>query len=160
MKAQTNRSIIDNSLQRKLRNDMTDAENCLWRRLRGRQIHGYKFRRQHPYMDYVLDFVCLEKQLILEVDGGQHLESEQDRIRDGRLSAAGFRILRFWNNQVLQDTEAVVEMIWSALQEESEKISSPSLPHPPPSLPLEGGGANHRPPLVPEGHPCGKGGGT
>jgi len=123
MKAQTNRSIIDNALQRKLRNAMTDAETRLWHRLRSRQIQGCKFRRQHPYMDYVLDFVCLERLLIVEVDGGQHLESEQDRIRDSRLSAAGFRILRFWNNQVLQETDAVIEVIWSALQEESEQIA-------------------------------------
>jgi very-short-patch-repair endonuclease len=85
MQGQTNRSIIDRQLPRKLRNAMTEAEIRLWQRLRGRQIAGCKFRRQHPYMDYVLDFLGLEKRLVVEADGGQHLESERDRLRDERL---------------------------------------------------------------------------
>jgi very-short-patch-repair endonuclease len=100
MKAQTTSTIIGRQLQRTLRNQMTDAEIRLWQRLRSRQVAGCKFRRQHPYLDYVLDFVCLEKCLIVEVDGGQHLENERDQARDWRLQEAGFRVLRFWNNQV------------------------------------------------------------
>ena len=129
MKAQTNLSILDNSLQRKLRSHMTDAENRLWRRLRGRQVAGFKFRRQHPFLDFVLDFVCLEMQLIVEVDGGQHQDSKQDLVRDQRLHEAGFRVLRFWNNQVLQETDAVVDAIGVALLE-GGVAPSPPLPSP------------------------------
>ena len=131
MKAQTSRTVIDNQVQRKLRNAMTDAEIRLWQRLRGRQIAGCKFRRQHPFLDYVLDFVCLEKRLIVEVDGGQHVDSEADAVRDRRLQDAGFRVLRFWNNEVLQDIDTVAEVIWTALQGESPVATpSPSLPPP------------------------------
>ncbi len=132
MKAQTNSAIIGRQLQRTLRCHMTDAEIRLWQRLRSRQLAGCKFRRQHPYLDYVLDFVCLERCLIVEVDGGQHLENERDQARDWRLQDAGFQVLRFWNNQVLQETDAVVEAIWIALQ------SAAVIPHPHPNPPLEG----------------------
>ena len=131
MKGQTNRSLIANALQRELRTRMTDAETRLWRRLRGRQISGFKFRRQHPFLDYVLDFVCLEMHVIVEVDGGQHHDCAADHARDRRLHAAGFRVMRFWNNQVLQETDAVVEAIWTALQEESGDTASLITPSPP-----------------------------
>ncbi|MFC5302638.1 endonuclease domain-containing protein [Azospira restricta] len=131
MKGQTSHSILDEQRQKSLRKNMTDAENRLWQRLRGRQIASCKFRRQHPFLDYVLDFVCLERRLVIEVDGGQHLESERDAGRDRRIENAGFRVLRFWNNQVLQEIEAVVEAIHLALTKE---------PHPHPSPPLEGEG--------------------
>jgi very-short-patch-repair endonuclease len=137
MKGQTNDLIIGNSLQRKLRTHMSDAENCLWRHLRGRQIAGFKFRRQHPFLDYVLDFVCLETRLIVEVDGGQHQDCEQDQVRDRRLNEAGFRVRRFWNNQVLQETDVVVEAIWTALNGASVDVASLTTPSQPP---LEGGG--------------------
>ena len=129
MKGQANRTMMKRHIPQTLRNTMTDSESRLWQRLRGRQLAGYKFRRQHPFLDYVLDFVCLERLLIVEVDGGQHLESERDKIRDKRLKEAGFQILRFWNNEVLEDIDAVVEAIWMALQ-----------PHPHPGPPLEGEG--------------------
>jgi very-short-patch-repair endonuclease len=131
MKGQTNRSVLDNALQKKLRTEMTDAENRLWKRLRGRQMTGFKFRRQHPFLDYVLDFVCLEMRLIVEVDGGQHQDCEADQVRDRRLHEAGFRIMRFWNNQVLQETDAVVEAIWMVLQDESGDAASLMTPSPP-----------------------------
>ena len=131
MKGQTNHSIIDRRLQRKLRNTMTDAEIRLWQRLRGRQIAGCKFRRQHPFMDYVLDFVCLERRLVVEVDGGQHLDNQRDQVRDKRLLEAGFEVLRFWNNQVLQEIDSVVEVIWAALQRDTP-IPAPSPPRPSP----------------------------
>jgi len=131
MKGQSNHSIIDSKIQRALRNAMTDAEIRLWQRLRGRQVAGCKFRRQHPFLDYVLDFVCLEKRLVVDVDGGQHLESARDRVRDARLQESGFQVLRFWNNQVLQEMDAVVEAIWTALQGETA-ISNPSPSRPPP----------------------------
>ena len=85
---------------------MTVAEIRLWKRLRSRQLTSCKFRRQHPYLDYILDFVCLETRLLIEVDGGQHQESERDQGRDRRLQEAGFQVLRFWSNQVLQETDA------------------------------------------------------
>ena len=80
---------------------------------------GLKFRRQHPFGDYILDFVCLESKLVIEVDGGQHGErTEYDEIRTQNLLTAGFCVLRFWNNEVLQEIEAVKERIGRAVQEE------------------------------------------
>ncbi|MHB1188355.1 endonuclease domain-containing protein [Thiobacillus sp.] len=131
MKGQTNNSVLKNRLQRTLRRNMTDAEQALWKRLRGYQVKGRKFRRQHPFGDFILDFVCLEVKLVVEIDGGQHNGSAQDRVRDRMLESAGFRIMRFWNNQVLNEIESVVEAIWLALG-----------PHPHPNPPLEGEGAN------------------
>jgi very-short-patch-repair endonuclease len=113
-----------------LRTQPTDAERLLWQKLRGEQL-GVKFRRQHPYLDYVLDFVCIDRKLVIEVDGGQHLESERDRPRDRDLEAAGFKVLRFWNNDVLGQIDAVLEKIISGLTR---------TPSPPPPLPLKGRG--------------------
>jgi very-short-patch-repair endonuclease len=98
-----------------LRRQPTDAERLLWQRLRGEQL-GAKFRRQHPYLGYVLDFVCLERKLVIEVDGSQHAESETDEKRDRDLRASGFRVLRFWNNEVITQTDAVLERIAGELQ--------------------------------------------
>ena len=117
-----------------LRKQPTDAERLLWQRLRNGQL-GVKFRRQHPYLNYVLDFVCLERKLVIEVDGSQHAERGSDRTRDGHLRASGFRVLRFWNNEVLAQTDAVLEKIISALS-----------PSPPPAPPLEGEGRDLSPP--------------
>lgn len=85
-------------------------------------------------MDYVLDFVCLEKHLVIEVDGGQHLDCERDNVRDQRLREAGFRILRFWNNQVLQEIDAVTALILTTIDEEDAEAASPT-PHPSPAKP-------------------------
>jgi len=116
MEGQTNQFILRKRVQRLLRSNMTLAERKLWQRLRGKQLYGWKFRRQHPYGVYVLDFVCIDAKLIVEVDGGQHVEQRQDdEIRDACLSAAGFQVLRFWNDQVMQEIEAVVEAIVVAL---------------------------------------------
>lgn len=94
---------------------MTDAEKMLWRELRMRQFDAHKFRRQFPLGPYIVDFVCLDARLIIEVDGGQHQESPEDRRRDAWLSAQGFRVLRFWNNDVMNDLYAVSERIWAEL---------------------------------------------
>jgi very-short-patch-repair endonuclease len=103
---------------RELRKAMTDAKRRLWQRLRGEQL-GVKFRRQHPFENYILDFVCLDLSLVIEVDGSQHAEDKQyDDQRTERLIAAGFRVLRFWNNEVLNETDAVVRVIrviWDVL---------------------------------------------
>jgi very-short-patch-repair endonuclease len=103
--------------QKALRNNMTDAERLLWRLLRGRQFSGLKFRRQHPFQDYYLDFVCLEKRLVIEVDGSQHLnQDEYDQKRTDELAKAGFKVLRLWNHEVLKESESVKEKIWRTVQ--------------------------------------------
>ena len=127
MKAQTNAFILKNRLQKKLRRNMTDAEQALWKRLRGCQVKNYKFRRQHPFENFILDFICLEAGLVIEVDGGQHNESVQDSARDQVLANAGLRVMRFWNNQVLNEIESVVEAIWLELE---RLTPSPSQPPP------------------------------
>jgi very-short-patch-repair endonuclease len=133
VKGQTNQRILDPKLQRRLRNAPTDAEHLLWQRLRGRQIEGCKFRRQHPYGDFILDFVCLQRRVIVELDGSQHADAQlRDDARTARIEVAGFEILRFWNNEVLEDTEGVLESIRQCL----ERRANPSPPNPP----LEGEG--------------------
>ena len=99
---------------RQLRRNRTLAERVLWRQLRHRQCRGCKFRFQHAIPPYVVDFVCLERRLIVEVDGGQH-SLERDAARTAFLEARGFRILRFWNNEVLENLEGVFEAIEKAL---------------------------------------------
>src|SRR3990172_1354563 len=129
MQGQTNKSIHQNDLQRKLRRNMTDAERKLWSILRSKQLEGLKFRRQHPYENCILDFVCLEKKIVVEVDGGQHQERiREDGVRTKMLERAGFRVLRFWNHEVLQEVEAVAEQILQAVSRK-EGPSSP-LPSP------------------------------
>ena len=133
MRGQTNKKITGMKLQRKLRNSATDAERHLWQYLRGRQMEGCKFRRQHPFGDYVLDFVCLERKLVIELDGGQHADNVQyDQSRTQRLEQSGFRVTRFWNNEVFDNIEGVVEVIQNML--------SLKAPPSPPNPPLEGEG--------------------
>lgn len=98
---------------------MTDAEKRLWGRLR-KEALGYDFRRQHPLGPYVVDFVCLERKLVVEVDGGRHnLQPglESDALRTGWLNERGYKVLRFWNNDALLRTDDVIETIWHALRE-------------------------------------------
>jgi very-short-patch-repair endonuclease len=107
---------MDKHRARELRRNLTDAEKALWRHLRLRQLGGFKFRRQQVIGKYIVDFICLEKRLILEVDGGQHLEQmTYDSKREDWLKSQGFRILRFWDNAVLEETQAVMEAINEAL---------------------------------------------
>ncbi|MDA0692207.1 MAG: endonuclease domain-containing protein [Nitrospinae bacterium] len=102
-----------------LRKNSTDAERKMWSLLRNRQLVGYKFRRQHPIKNFIVDFACIEKQLIIEVDGGQHLErKKEDDERTQFLEIQGYRVLRFWNDQIFKETESVLEMILKALEEE------------------------------------------
>jgi very-short-patch-repair endonuclease len=98
-----------------LRVNQTDAETVLWNRIRNRQIDGYKFVRQVPIFRYICDFVCREQRVIVEVDGGQHNESAADAIRDRRLTEEGYRVLRFWDNDVLGNTEGVLMTIQAEL---------------------------------------------
>jgi very-short-patch-repair endonuclease len=104
---------------------MTDAEVRLWMRLRARQIGGHRFRRQVPLGPYVADFACLNAQVIVEVDGSQHLnDSHRDEARTAWLEARGFRVLRFWDNDVLQRTDEVLESIRVVV------MKAPTLPSP------------------------------
>jgi len=93
-----------------LRKHPTDAEQRLWRHLRAKRFFGLKFKRQKPVGPYIADFVCIEHRLVIEADGGQH-GGEYDEKRDQWFREHGFRVLRFWNNEVLGDTEAVLERI-------------------------------------------------
>lgn len=105
------------SRARALRNNPTDVEKLLWRRLRMWQLDGYKFRRQQPLGNYIVDFVCFEKRVIVEVDGGQHAEqTSYDAERDAWLRDHGFSVLRFWNNDVLQNINSVKDIILSKLE--------------------------------------------
>ena len=89
----------------------------MWRRIRARQLGGFKFVRQEPIARYYVDFVCRERRLIIEVDGGQHSERLEDRQRDTELCALGYRVIRIWNNDVIQNLEGVLEMVLSELGE-------------------------------------------
>ncbi len=102
-------------IARKLRKHSTDTEQHFWRHLRNRQIEGFKFRRQQPVGRYVVDFVNLEKKVIIELDGGQHTLDPRDKMRDEWLRAEGYKVLRFWNNQISSNLEGVLETIRDAL---------------------------------------------
>ncbi len=102
---------------RHLRRNSTDAERRLWSKLRHRQIDGFRFRRQAPLGAFYVDFICLERKLVIEIDGGQHaIEQAADDRRTAWLEQEGYRVIRFWNNDVLSNTEGVVETIAAALR--------------------------------------------
>ena len=103
-----------NEFARGLRKNLTDAERRLWSRLRRQQLCRH-FRRQEPIGPYIADFVCFEARLIVECDGGQHAESAYDAKRDAWFAQRGFTVLRFWNHDVLRETDSVVEQIFDAL---------------------------------------------
>ena len=116
---------MSNTFARALRKSMTDAECKLWRGLRLRQMYGHKFRRQFPLGNYIVDFVCLEARLIIEVDGGQHADQKYgDAERDAWLKLQNFHVLRYWNNQVLNELDAVLADIARVLE------APPSQPSP------------------------------
>jgi very-short-patch-repair endonuclease len=98
-------------IARRLRKHSTDTERHLWRHLRDRQIEGFKFRRQQAVGRYVVDFMNFDKKVVVELDGGQHVLDPGDKIRDEWLRAEGYKVLRFWDNQVLSDLEGVLETI-------------------------------------------------
>jgi len=116
---------------KRLRREMTDAESRLWYYLRGHRFPGLKFKRQKPIGPYIVDFICLEHFLVIELDGGQHLQNERDQRRDRALQGRGYRVLRFWNHDVLTKTQAVLEAIRLAI----EASSVPDAPSPPTPLP-------------------------
>ena len=90
-----------------MRKAPTDAEAALWSMLRGRQLEGMRFRRQHPIAGYIVDFVCLDSKLIVEADGEQHAENQRDRFRDAQLAGLGYTVLRYWNHEILQNSDGV-----------------------------------------------------
>ena len=105
-------------LSRALRKEQTDVERLLWSRLRNRQLNQIKFRRQQPIGSYIVDFVSFDKMLIIEIDGGQHNEfnnKAQDEQRTNYLENGGFKVIRFWNNDVLQNLDGVLIRIGEAL---------------------------------------------
>ena len=105
------------SRARQLRKNPTDAERLLWQKLRFWQVDGRKLRRQQPLGGYIVDFVCLERRLIVELDGGQHADrNAYDKKRDDWLRNQGFVILRFWNHDVLNNIDGVVEQILDTLK--------------------------------------------
>ena len=105
---------------RRLRHDATDAERAIWRLLRNRRLSEYKFRRQHPIGPFIVDFYCHSKRLVIELDGGQHAEQvARDNRRTQWLEERGHRVLRFWDNDVLKNSEGVLEVILSHLEEPS-----------------------------------------
>ena len=106
---------------RTLRREATDAERRLWAALRNRQLHGYRFRRQFPIDPYIADFCCVERMLVVELDGGQHQQRERyDSARTHHLRARGFKVLRFWNADVLRNVEGTCDAIREALGANSE----------------------------------------
>src|SRR3970282_1842057 len=115
---------------RRMRNSFTDAELRLWQLLRNRNLKAFKFRRQLPLGPYIADFICLDQRLVIEVDGGQHQQQTRyDSKRTDDLEAAGYRVLRFWDNDVLLHTDDVMQAIYNALH---------GAPHPNP-LPVHTG---------------------
>lgn len=115
---------------RRLRRVQTEAERRLWMRLRDRQLHNAKFRRQHPVGPFITDFCCPEHRLVVELDGGQHVvQAEADQARTAFLTQRGYRVLRFWDHEVMEDMEAVLQQIVAELRD----------PHPDP-LPRQGEG--------------------
>ena len=117
------RSNQDHSRERTLRHDQTEAERMLWRQLRNSRLLNCKFRRQHRIGPYFVDFYCAEAALIIELDGSQHLEqSEYDAHRTHFLEALGYRVQRYWNDEVLAKMELVLDAIAFALE---------AAPHPP-----------------------------
>ncbi len=122
-----------NNIAKLLRKRPTETEKLLWRYLRSKQIEGFKFRRQQPIDNYVVDFVCFDNKIVVEVDGGQHaVDKEKDIERDIYLKKHGFKVLRFWNNDVLTNIGGVLE-----------KIRENCLFHPPLTPPVKGGEFTH-----------------
>jgi len=108
---------------RALRKNQTDAERLLWQHLRGRQLLGYKFRRQFPIGDYIVDFACLPLKLIIEVDGSQHMSNvNYDNARTLYLENHGFQVVRFWNNDVLTEINSVLEALTLTLSQREREL--------------------------------------
>jgi very-short-patch-repair endonuclease len=115
---------------REMRANPTDAERRLWTMLRDRRLPAAKFRRQHLVEPYIVDFVCVERSLIIEVDGSQHADSEYDQRRDAYLRSQGYSVLHFWNNDVLSNLSGVFDAIFAALHTPHPSAASRLPPSP------------------------------
>ena len=112
-----------------LRNEATDAERRLWRHLSRRQLGGFKFSRQMPIGPFICDFLCRERGLVIELDGGQHAEQAvRDSRRTAFLEKRGLTVLRFWNNEILQNTDGVLQVILAQLQDTPARFARTPLP--------------------------------
>ncbi len=109
-----------------MRREPTLAEVRFWHQVRDRRLAGLKFRRQVPIGRYIADFVCSERMLIVEIDGGQHADSEKDAVRDAYLTSQGYQVLRFWNNDVLASMESVMDTLLAALAVPPHPVLSPA----------------------------------
>ena len=118
---------MNHDFARQLRKSMTDAERWLWLELKARRFDGRKFRRQVPIGGYIVDFACFASRLVVELDGGQHAaQVERDESRTAWLNSRGFRVLRFWNYQVFEEPESVLETIWLAVRQAPSPRPSPA----------------------------------
>jgi very-short-patch-repair endonuclease len=115
---------------KRMRHKGTHAEIAMWQLLRDRRLSQFKFRRQVPFRAFILDFVCFDRRLVIEIDGSQHFSSEQDKIRERLLATGGFRVLRYWNNDVLQRRSSVLEDIVTKLAREDPLPALAPLGHP------------------------------
>src|SRR6185436_12964672 len=116
------------TFSKQLRQSSTDAERKMWSLLRSRRFAGYKFRRQEVIGPFIVDFTCFKRRLVIELDGGQHVEKQDmDDRRTERLNEMGFQVLRFWNDQIFKDIEAVVDQIWKRLHQSPLTLPSPAL---------------------------------
>ncbi len=109
---------MPNLQARAMRREPTEPERLLWARLRDRRLGGFKFRRQHPLGAFVADFACLERRVIVEADGGQHVDSEYDAHRSEQLRAQGWQVIRLWNNEIRENPDGVAEAILLVLRGE------------------------------------------
>ena len=115
-------------IARRLRRNQTDAERAVWFRLRDRRLGGWKFRRQFPIDRFIVDFFCADAHLIVELDGGQHaMQAAADAQRTKTLEAMGYMVLRYWNNDVMQNIDGVVEDIATALERHRSEPPHPTL---------------------------------
>jgi very-short-patch-repair endonuclease len=127
-----------NEFARRLRREMTESEKAFWKNIRGRRFHGFKIRRQVPIGPYIADFACYEVRIVFEIDGGSHLDSvARDDERSRWLNGNGWRVLRFWNNEVTNEWKTVEEVIWNALNgverpplPANERLTAADTPHP------------------------------
>ena len=118
-----NLNIYKKVFARRLRKNQTDAERRLWLQLCSRRLSGFKFRRQHPIGPYVVDFVCLEKKLVIELDGGQHIDRiVDDNRRTEFLRRHGFKVMRFWDNEFLKETTSVLDAIYNELNKSPSPV--------------------------------------
>jgi very-short-patch-repair endonuclease len=116
---------------RQLRRNQTDAERKLWARLRSRELCGFRFRRQYPIGPFITDFCCFEQRLVVELDGGQHAEqTEADQRRADLLTRHGYRVFRFWDNEVMQNIDGVLQRIAEALSNSTGNLEPSPVPSP------------------------------